>query len=282
MAAPSSFTHSCFYEGRLWHRRHATLRRQFSYRVMMAYLDLDELERDANEIPQPTHRFSRFTSLRRCDYLSPSTRPLSTAVRDLVQSRLGWRPTGPIRLLTNLRQCGFTMNPLSLFYCFNEDGRELQACVAEVTNTPWNEKHHYVLDFSEQATSNWRTAVHGKELHVSPFFDMQMHYQWRMNQPRDALKVHLQNHRGDEQLFDAVLSLRRREFTQREHWRLLTRYPLQTFGIATAIYTQAARLWLRGVPYVPHPPPANFQTQASLNCNSEPSLTAVSSLSSRP
>jgi DUF1365 family protein len=35
---------------------------------------------------------------------------------------------------------------VSFYYCFNASGQEVETVVAEVSNTPWNEMHCYVLD----------------------------------------------------------------------------------------------------------------------------------------
>jgi len=71
--------------------------------------------------------------------------PLDTCVRDLVEATIDSRPTGPIRLLTQPRYFGYGMNPVSFYYCFDEADESVEAIVAEVNNTPWRERHCYVL-----------------------------------------------------------------------------------------------------------------------------------------
>ena len=61
-------------------------------------------------------------------------------------SRDGARPAGPIRLLTHLRYFGYGFNPVSFYYCFDSGGTAVETIVAEVSNTPWGERHCYVLD----------------------------------------------------------------------------------------------------------------------------------------
>ena len=82
---------------------------------------------------------------RRADYMGPADRPLDEVVRDRVEEELGRRPRGAVRMLTQLRTFGYVFNPVTFYYCFDEDER-LDAVVAEITNTPWNERHAYVLD----------------------------------------------------------------------------------------------------------------------------------------
>ena len=117
---------------------------------------------------------------RRADHLGPAERSLDESVRDLVEARLGWRPGGPIRLLTHLRYFGLVMNPVSFYYCFNACEERVEAVVAEVTNTPWRDRHCYVLDLRDVPLSKMPRARHAKELHVSPFLEMDLEYRWRL------------------------------------------------------------------------------------------------------
>ena len=95
---------------------------------------------------------------RRSDYLGDPAVPLADAVRALVAERLGSAPQGPIRLLTHLRTFGHCFNPVSFYYCFAADGERLEAIVAEVTNTPWGERHAYVLPRGDADAASRRAA----------------------------------------------------------------------------------------------------------------------------
>ena len=71
-------------------------------------------------------------------------------MREVVESQLGFRPAGPVRLLTHLRYLGYCFNPISIYYCFGADGRTLEAIVCEVHNTPWGEEYLRALDAAHQ------------------------------------------------------------------------------------------------------------------------------------
>ncbi|NIP23504.1 DUF1365 family protein, partial [candidate division KSB1 bacterium] len=136
---------SCLYEGRVCHRRFEPRPHTFSYPVFYAYLDLDELDRVfsgrwfwSTARPAPV----RF---RRKDYLGDSAVSLQAAVRERISSETGKAPTGPIRVLSHLRHFGFSFNPVSFYYCFDPTDSFVETIVAEITNTPWNEQHAYVL-----------------------------------------------------------------------------------------------------------------------------------------
>ena len=211
------------YEGTVRHRRFAERHNEFTHKVALAYLDLDE--------PPPAGRLVRFE---RSDYLGED------AVRDLVEERTGRRPSGTIRLLTQLRSFGHCFNPVSFYYCFGEE--RLEAVLAEVTNTPWGERHAYVV-------AGDRRVIKGdceKVLHVSPFMGMDHRYDWRVTEPGETLSVHIESSRGGTVAFDATLSLERRPFSPRK-------LALGSARVLALIYGHALGLKLRGVGVHPHP-----------------------------
>jgi hypothetical protein len=192
---------------------------------------------------------------RRKDHLGNPKVPLEQAVRDLVEERLGSRTTGPIRLLTHLRYFGYCFNPVSLYYCYDHADQHVETIVAEIHNTPWGEEYCYVLseDLNEHPVRGWKRYQHVKNFHISPFMDMGIHYDWRFREPGQSLNVHMINLQEDTKLFDATLTLKRREISGRALTRVLLAYPLMTAKVTTMIYLQALRLWSKGAPFYVHP-----------------------------
>ena len=156
-----------------------------------------------------------------------------------------------MRLLTTLRTLGHSFNPVSFFYCFEPDGRRVEAVVAQVTNTPWGESHAYVL--CRQGEMVMRDTME-KAFHVSPFIGMDSRYDWRVTEPNGQLLVHIeQRDPGGGPLFDATLSLRRHELSRSRLSRMLVRFPATSVRVVFLIYWNALRLKLKGAPDHPHP-----------------------------
>jgi DUF1365 family protein len=259
---------SAIYTGKVRHRRFSPKQHEFEYDVFMMYLDTREITE--------VFSLSRFWSLthfapaqfKRTDFhidnghmnqghidknqLTQNPLPsIDESVRNTVAATLGKRPSGPIRMLVNLRYWGVNMNPISTYYCFDDSGEKLIAILAEVHNTPWNERHAYVLtgeDFTHKQHINFPKAFH-----VSPFNPIEMDYRWHSTTPNTTLALHLENWQDNLKIMDATMTLVREPITAKSMNKILIRFPWMTVKVVAAIYWQAVKLWWKGVPIFAHP-----------------------------
>lgn len=266
-------TESAIYEGWVRHRRFEPVEHSFRYRFFLVYLDLAELPEVLDPYPLWSARRRAPARFRRADYLGDPDLPLDRCVRDAVAASGAPRPQGPVRLLTGLRYLGHTFNPVSFYYCFDPTGRRVEAVLAEVENVPWGERHAYVLGRGDREGNVLADELE-KTHHVSPLMGMDQTYSFRASEPGARLQVHIESRpRGGAadgieeaapagtgqpcppapKTFDATLSLRRRELSRPMLLGLLARYPAMSLQVVAKIYTQAARLKLKGAAYHPHP-----------------------------
>jgi hypothetical protein len=243
---------SALYEGWVTHKRYDTdatghVAHEFRYRTVQFFLDLDE----GNDVAALHPRWSAGSAdvawFRRRDFGGDPQVDLATSIRDEVERASGDRPNGRIAMLGQVRLWGFLFNPLTTYYVYSDDGQRIDWLVLEVRSTPWLERHRYVLSGAE------RTHRFAKELHVSPFLDMDQAYVCTWSMPSDHLALHLGNRRGDERIFDASLSLERVALTRSSLRRLIWRRPFSTYEVTYGIYRQAFSLWRKQAPFFTHP-----------------------------
>lgn len=224
----------------------------------MMCINLDELPSLFDPFWLWSARRFNLSQFRRSDHLAGKP-DLKQTVLDRVENQLGCRPNGKVLLLTHLRYFGYIMNPVSFYYCFEQDQKTLRAVVAEVHNTPWGEQHAYVLDAQSRENdlalnrSGLFEFKHDKEFHVSPFLPMDMQYHWRVSKPDDKLCVHIENRQHEEVLFNVSMHLTSKPITRKSLALAIISFPFMTLKVLLAIYFEAFRLWLLKTPFFPHP-----------------------------
>lgn len=245
---------SCLYVGQVRHRRFIPRDHHFSYKLFLVYLDLSELDSIFDRFWLWSVGKKNIASFHREDHLGDKKLPLELSVRNHIEEETGRRPKGAIRLLTHLSYFGFNFNPVSFYYCYDRDDKNIDFIVAEVNNTPWGEQYCYVLDSkNNQSDGRIQRYFENKRFHVSPFMPMDMEYDWRFSTPDDSLSVHMSNYQYDKKVFDATLKLNRRAITSHNLALALIQFPMITMKIVLAIYYQAARIWIKKIPFVNHP-----------------------------
>jgi hypothetical protein len=238
---------SGIYVGTLRHRRFDPVGHAFTYPLFMVLLDIDR-------VPS-LMQVSRFTSYNRWNWAAFDERDhfgdRTLGLRQRLSLDAAGQgltlPDGPIFLLTHLRYLGYCFNPISLFYCYSQDGT-LQLVLAEVNNT-FGGSHNYWLRPQEDRRT-FRAAA-AKSLYVSPFMQPDLGYVFALGPVADRLVAHMDVLRAGRRFFDATLTLERRPWTAGQIRRTLAAYPWMTGKVIAGIHWQALRLWWKGVPAVP-------------------------------
>ena len=246
---------SALYAGRVRHRRFTPVAHEFSYPLTLLYLDLSELETVFSGrwfwSAGDSEGDAALAWFRRSDHFGPRDVPLDEWVRRYVAAETGTRPEGPICVLTQPRYFGYVFNPISVYYCFDAAGGQLEVVVAEVSNTPWNERHCYVVGRPGVPLEGEQRFA--KRFHVSPFMRLEQEYGWFSRPPGDTLSIHMDSYQAGMKMFDATLTLDRKSIETNSLNAALFGQPFQTARVFAAIHVQALKLWWKGVAYVPHP-----------------------------
>lgn len=254
-------------EGTIRHRRKAPVSHEFSYHTGMLALDLREWHSITAISPLFSRERFNWLSLRREDYLEPDEGNLLNAVSDRVEKATGWRPDGAVQLITHPRYFGYVFNPVSFYFCYDKgdlpaDGAVPRVILAQITNTPWKERHSYCLETqrkqpttSATSASEWHSErfEFSKRFHVSPFNPMNQHYRWTFSFRGPELRIHMNVLQDNEKQFDATLVVRRAPLDRKTLHRSLRQFPLEAFKVTGGIYWQALKLKLKGAKFFTHP-----------------------------
>ena len=255
---------SALYVGTLRHRRFAPRDHSFEYPVFLSFLDIDRLPELLALSPFSSYNRWNLTAYYERDHFGDPQLSLRRRL-ELNAARRGLQlPDGKIFLLTHLRYLGYVFNPVSFFYLYDRH-ENLRMILAEVNNT-FGESHNYWLTPAESRPSNnARCYTTQKEMHVSPFMDMDLSYDWIFTEPSRQLVVHMNTVAKGNAFFDATLNLEHRPWTRRELHRVLRQYPFITLRVIAAIHWQAFQLWRKHLPVYTRPsrrkpgPAANLQ-----------------------
>lgn len=258
--------------GRVVHHRLRPVEHRFDYPMTQVWIDPDDPGRLFDRHPLWSHRRPAPVRFRCRDHLDGSDAPLGPRVRDLLAERLGRPVDGPLRMLTQPRVWGWLFNPITVFLAWDDPGAGPVAALLEVTNTPWKERHHYGLALEpvpgdEPGPAPTVRSTFAKALHVSPFLDLDHTYSLTLGTGGSATMLDLSldvipvrppaDAGPTGPILRTRLITRRLAATQPGTRRAMTAVlrpdRLPTHRVSAGIHRQAATLWRRRVPFVPHP-----------------------------
>ena len=250
--------HSKLFFGKVSHTRQHPIKHRFEYDTFMCYLDIDELGTVFNDSKYWSYNCRNLAWFNPKDYIGRDSN-IRTAIYDHIYEHTGQLFEGRIRLLTHLTYFGYCFNPVSFYYCFDDD-EKLQYIVSETNNTPWDERHVHVTQVGATQANQMVKDEFQKTFHVSPFLDMDFMYRWQFNEPAEQLIINMDNFKNGDNWFNAYLELEAAPATARNFSRALRSYPFMTLKVITAIYWQALKLKLKGAKFYDHPDSSSLRT----------------------
>jgi DUF1365 family protein len=252
-----SRSNSRIYLTRVMHQRNFPVDYRFSYPVFSLLLDLDHLERDCRPLRLLSVDRFNLLSFHRKDHGPRDGSELKSWAEQLLNSQGIDLQGGSIQLLCFPRLLGYAFNPISIWYCYHQDGN-LKALICEVSNT-FKERHFYLIH-ERGASLTWPVkAVKTKKFHVSPLIGMQAEYHFYFPQPGDRLGVVIKEYQHNQLMLTASQTGTAKPLQDSKLFKALLRTPLMTFKVIAAIHWQALKIWLRGAPFFPKPRPPKEQ-----------------------
>ncbi len=245
------------YTGKVYHQRFSPKQHSFNYKLFMLALDVEQM--DKLQGATGVFGFSRFKPLwfNAKDYLrsdndsknshhsEPNT--LTARITDKVQQLGGSDDISRITMLVQVRCFGIYFSPANFYFCYNHND-DCQQMLVEVSNTPWHERHYYLVDIKQK-------HICEKEFQVSPFMDLNMRYHWRVKPPETdkTLLIDIENHKthGDmNKVFAAGLAMQAKPLTAKNIFKTWCSLPVMTMKIIASIYWQAVKLFVKRIPFI--------------------------------
>jgi DUF1365 family protein len=236
---------SSLYQGTVTHSRFTPVKHSFTYKITLFWLKLDEIEKLNKEVSFFSSNKPAWVRFKQTDYLDNDSTPLESQVRNKMSTLSGMTLKGDVYMLGQLRTLGMYFSPVNFYFLRHKEQTEFSHMLAEVSNTPWGEKHCYLVDMAAQEDNK-------KVFHVSPFNPIDMQYRWNVNQPNERFAMRLSCIRGEKH-FEAGLSLSRQPLTSQTLRKALLKVPSFTLMSLIGIYWQALKLFIKGAPIYDHP-----------------------------
>ena len=249
----ASLPAASLYFGKVMHARLKPKMHRFSYKIFSLVIDLDRYE----EAQQYCRLFSvnkpGLISFHEKDHGLRDGSSLRQHLNNLLEQG-GIQKPEKILLWCNPRVLGYTFNPLSVYFCYNEHG-EVIALVYQVNNT-FGQTHSYVAKVAsdENNVSSIKNSAQ-KCFYVSPFLDMNLRYDFRIQPPSEDLRIRILEHDQNGPILSATFSGTRKALSAKSLLMGMLKTMGLTWKITAGIHYEAVLLWFKGHKLRPRPTP---------------------------
>ena len=234
---------SCIYNGEVNHTRFKPVKHFLNYKTFSLFIDLDEIEQLDKSISIFSHNKFNIFSFYNKDHGDRDGSCLKEWVRSNLKKYKIEGNISKIKMLCYPRIFGYVFNPLSIFYCYEND--KLKSIFYEVKNT-FNEQHTYIFKIKDGEEIKQKCK---KKFYVSPFMDMETFYNFKLIDPNQRLSVMIKQTDAEGTVLTATQTGDKKEFNFKQLLVNFFRYPLMTLKIISSIHFEALLLWKKGAIY---------------------------------
>ncbi|GAA4648015.1 DUF1365 domain-containing protein [Kistimonas scapharcae] len=239
------------FAGEVMHRRLFPVEYRFSYRVFSVAIDLMQLDHLGRQNPLLSlNRFNLLSFYTRDHGAGDSKGLIAWANETLRQAGLQEVPA-KITLFCFPRVLGYTFNPMSHWYCENDDG-QLIAIILEVRNT-FGERHPYVVHDKGRPLPQAVRFQREKVFHVSPFIGMDACYHFTLRKAGTRQFTAINEYSDGKLMLVATQNTKAIPLTTGRLLKLMARMPFMTLKVMVMIHWHALKIWLRGATFYTHP-----------------------------